>query len=406
MARGLLAEGSIPMATYAIHADKFFLPGGPAQGGFLTVNDDKFGIWSAEAPEGLEVRDYTGSWIAPGYVDTHIHGFGGHATSDADAAGIIASSEALAKRGTTSWLPTTFTESAEHIGDCCEAIADAADKAEGLGLEYRGAHIQGIYLEGPFFTMEHVGAQDPAYLCDPSYELFCEWQRRARGRIVKSAFAPERDGSVEYAGKLDAAGIIACIGHSGAVYEQAIAAVNAGASVFVHTYNGMRGLHHRQPGVLGCALSAPSTYAEVICDGRHVVPASIKVLLEAKGWHHSVIVSDCLGCGGMPEGHYVSGGLPVVMKEGLCYLENEDGSLGNIAGSTTTLAEEVRNLVDWGLASAEDAIRMATEIPAQSARMGNRCGSIRPHRDADFVVLDHTLKLKETYLAGESLGEL
>ena len=389
------------MATYAIKADRFFLPGSSVDGGYLTVSDGVFGTWSAQAPEGVEVRDYTGSWIAPGMVDTHIHGFYNHATIDADAAGINASSEALARCGTTSWVPTTFTDDAEHIGECCAAIAKAD---EVRGADFRGAHIQGIYLEGPFFTMKHVGAQNPAYLIDPSYEVFAKWQNAAGGRIVKSALAPEREGSEAYIAALDAEGVVTSIGHSDATYEEALAAVNAGATCFVHTYNGMRGLHHREPGTLGCAMATPETYAEVICDGKHVQPAAIKALVRAKGWQHSVLITDCLGCGGMPEGHYMSGGLPVVMKDGLCYLENEDGSIGNIAGSVLTLARGVKNGVDWGIASADEAIRMATEVAARSARIDARCGSIKPARDADFVVFDHELNLRETYLAGESLG--
>ena len=292
-------------------------------------------------------------------------------------------------------------ESVESIGRACRAIAEAD---ESRGDDFVGAHIQGIYLEGPFFTMKHVGAQNPEYLIDPSYEVFKGWQEKAGGRIVKSALAPERDGSEAYIAALDAEGVVTSIGHSDATYEEALAAVNAGATCFVHTYNGMRGLHHREPGTLGCAMSTPETYAEVICDGKHVQPAAIKALVRAKGWQHSVLITDCLGCGGLPEGHYMSGGLPVVMDGGLCYLENEDGTKGNIAGSVLTLARGVKNIVDWGVASADEAIRMATEVAARSARIDGVCGSIKPGRDADFVVFDHELNLRETYLAGETLG--
>ena len=389
------------MGTYAIKAEKFVLPGALMGPGYLTVEGGAFGAYSDEAPAGAEVLDLSGKWVAPGFVDTHIHGFYNHATTDCDAEGINISSAELARRGTTSWLPTTFTESPEHIRAACAAIAQADEER---GPEFAGAHIQGIYLEGPFFTQKHVGAQNPEYLIDPSYEVFKGWQEKAGGRIVKSALAPERDGSEAYIAALDAEGVVTSIGHSDATYEEALAAVNAGATCFVHTYNGMRGLHHREPGTLGCAMSTPETYAEVICDGKHVQPAAIKALVRAKGWQHSVLITDCLGCGGMPEGHYMSGGLPVVMKDGLCYLENEDGSIGNIAGSVLTLARGVKNVVDWGIASADEAIRMATEVAARSARIDARCGSIKPGRDADFVVFDHELNLRETYLAGESLG--
>lgn len=389
------------MSSYAIRADKFFLPAGAAKGGYLTVSDGKFGSWSAEAPEGVEVRDYTGSWIAPGMVDTHIHGFYGHATTDNDADGVNASSLALAKHGTTSWLPTTFTQSADDLAESCAAIAKADDARD---ADFLGARIQGIFLEGPFFTTKHVGAQNPKFLIDPSVEVFDRWQKASENRIVKSALAAEKPGALDYIAQLDAKGIVTAIGHSDATFDEALAAVNAGATCFVHTYNGMRGLHHREPGIVGCAMSTPDTYAEIICDGRHVKPAAIRALVQAKGWQHVVLITDCLGCGGLPEGNYMSGGLPVVLENNLCYLRNEDGSKGSIAGSVLTLARGVKNMVDWEIVTADQAIRMATEVPARSAHVDGRCGFIKPGRDADFVVFDPELNLRETYVGGVSVG--
>lgn len=384
------------MSTYAIKADKFFLPAGPQLGGYLMVEDGVFGAWQADKPS-CEIKDYTGSWIAPGMVDTHIHGFYNHSTTDNDPEGIDISSTELARRGTTSWLPTTFTDGVEQIKDACAAIAQAD---EGRGPDFCGARIQGIYLEGPFFTMKHVGAQNPAYLIDPSEEVFDQWQEAASGRIVKSAMAAERDGAAAYAAALNAKGVVTSIGHSDATYDECVAAINAGASCFTHTYNGQRGLHHREPGVVGAAMTTPETYAEIICDGKHVNPAAIKALLQAKGWQHTVLITDCLGCGGMPEGSYTSGGMDVIMKDNLCWLA--DGK--SIAGSVLTLAQGVKNIVDWGIASADIAIRMATEVPARSAHIEDKCGSIMPGRDADFVVFDHELTLVETYVGGQSVG--
>ena len=380
------------MSGFAIRASRFVLPGAVMGDGYLPVEDGIFGCWQEEAP-GCEVLDRTGCWVAPGFVDTHIHGFFGHATTDADPAGIDASSIELARRGTTSWLPTTFTSSVDEIRDDCAAIAQAD---EGRGSGFLGARVQGIYLEGPFFTIKHVGAQNPAYLRDPDVAIFDSWQEAAGGRIVKSALAPERSGSLAYVAALDAKGVVTCIGHSDATYEQALAAVNAGASCFVHTYNGQRGLHHRDPGVVGCAMTTPSTYAEIICDGRHVTPAAIKALVDAKGWRNVALITDCLGCGGLPEGEYMSGGLEVELRDGLCYLRGTD----SIAGSVLTLAKGVKNMADWNIVTPEQAIRMGTEVPARSARIDARCGSIKPGRTADFVVLEPDLTLLETYLGG------
>ena len=384
------------MSTFAIKADKFVLPGATMQGGYLTVADGVFGAWTAEAPD-CEIRDYTGCIVGPGLVDTHIHGFFNHATSDRYAEGINISSVELARRGTTAWLPTTFTESVEDIAASCEAIAQAD---ESRGEDFVGARIAGIYLEGPFFTMKHVGAQNPKFLIDPSVEVFEQWQEKAGGRIVKSALAPERDGACPYCAALAAMGVVTAIGHSDATYDEAIAAVNAGASCFVHTYNGQRGLHHRDPGVVGCAMTSQNTYAEIICDGRHVVPAAIKALVDAKGWDRTVLITDCLGCGGMPEGEYMSGGMPVVMKGGLCYLRNEDGTTGSIAGSVLTLAEGVKNVVDWQIVTDEQAIRMATEVAARSAHVEDQVGLILPGRPADLTIFRADMTLAGTFVGG------
>ena len=226
--------------------------------------------------------------------------------------------------------------------------------------------------------------------------MFHEWQEQAGGRIIKSALAAEKPGACRYIAQLDAEGVVTAIGHSDATYDESLAAVNAGATCFVHTYNGQRGLHHREPGVLGCAMTTPNTFAEIICDGKHVVPAAIKALVEAKGWQHTVLITDCLGCGGMPEGKYMSGGLPVVLKDNLCWLAD----MSSIAGSVLTLVRGVKNMVDWGIVTAEQALRMGSEIPARSVRIDDRCGFIKPGRLADFIVLDSELNLVDTYVGG------
>lgn len=380
------------MSTYALSNAHFVLPGRVMDDGYLTVVDGHFGSWQAQEPA-CEIVDCGGRWVAPGFVDTHIHGFYNHATTDCDAEGINISSAELVRRGTTSWIPTTFTEAPENIRAACAAIAEAD---EARGTEFMGARIQGIYLEGPFFTQKHVGAQNPAFLIDPAYDLYVDWQQAAGGRIVKSALAPEHDGSIEYISALAAEGIVTSIGHSDATFEQALAAVNAGTTCFTHTYNGMRGLHHRDPGIVGCAMVTPETYAEVIADGHHVMPAAVEALVRAKGWDHVVLITDCLGCGGMPAGEYMSGGLPVVMRDGACYLR--DGS--SLAGSVAVMCDVVKNVYDWNIVSAEQAIRMGTEVAARSAHIDDRCGSIVPGRHADFVILNNDLTLAETYLGG------
>lgn len=384
------------MSTYAVYAERFVLPSSLVGPGYLLVDDGMFAGFTTEKPEGT-ILDYSGHWIAPGLVDTHIHGFFNHATTDIDPAGIQEASLELARRGTTAWLPTTFTESPQSIASACAAIAEA-DKTR---LEdFCGAHIAGIFLEGPFFTLKHVGAQNPDFLIDPDIEVFNTWQQQAEGRIVKSALAPERDGACEYISEVDAQGVVACIAHTDATYDEALAAVQAGAKCFIHTYNGMRGLHHRDPGVVGCAMTTPDTYAEVICDGHHVHKAAVDALIRAKGWDHVVLVTDCLACGGLPEGEYMSGGMEVEMRGGVCYLRGKE----NLAGSVATLAGVVKQVFDWGLVTAEQALRMGSEVAAKSARIEERFGYIAPGRTADFIVVTPELELKDTFVCGRRVS--
>lgn len=375
------------MDTYAIRADRFFLPSRTSGIGYLTVEDGRFGRFSPQAPD-CRIIDRTGMWVAPGLVDTHIHGFLGYDVLDGDTKGVGMVSRGLAAYGVTSWMPTALTASVEQIGDACASVAIADDTG--------GAHVRGIFLEGPFFTERHKGAQNPKYFQDPSVDVFDGWQERAQGLVKKIAIAPERTGSVAFTEALAARGVHVALAHSDATYEQAMAAVDAGADVFVHTYNGMSPLHHREPGMVGAAMTSHGTYAEVICDGMHVRPPAVRALVKAKGVDHTVLVTDCLRCGGMPDGNYYLGEFPIMVQGGAARLKEG----GNLAGSILTLDQAMRNVVDWNIATVEQAVRMASEIPARANGLADRCGSLRPGLDADFVVLDRDLTVRETYVSG------
>lgn len=383
------------MDTFAIVSQELVLPSGIDGFGYLVIEDGKFGGVSVRRPEGMPIVDRTDCWVAPGFVDTHIHGFAGCDVMDCDPESIHTITSELAKRGTTSWLATTLTAGAQKTGEACASVAQAVEAQRDDPL-FVGTRTQGIFLEGPFFTEAHKGAQDPRYLADPSIELLDEWQAQARGLIRKTALAPERDGAERYISQATAQGVVAAIGHSSATYGQAAAAVLAGASVVVHTFNGMDDLGHRDPGIVGCAMTSQGVYAELICDGKHVDPVACEALVRSKGWEHVVLITDCLSCGGLPDGSYYIGELPIELRAGAAYLKNG----GNLAGSTLTLVDAVRNVVSWGIVTAEQAIRMASEVPARANGIADRCGAILPGRDADLVVLDRELNLVETYVGG------
>lgn len=382
------------MARYALKAQRFFLPGGPTGPGYLEVCDRVFGRFSKEAPEGLEVRDLGGSWVAPGLVDVHIHGFLDHDVMDGSEESLAAMAAELPRTGTTSFLATTLTAPVDETTRACQVVGDHVDAP-------KAAKVEGVHLEGPFFTEKHKGAQNGAYLIDPSAELLETWIDACAGKAVKTDLAPERAGAAAYCAKAVELGCVVAIGHSDATYDEAKACVDAGATVFVHTYNGMSGFTHREPGMVGCALSTPETYAELICDGHHVHPAAAKVAIRAKGVDHVVLITDCMRAGGMPEGDYLLGELPVVVKDGTARLKEG----GNLAGSILELDRAVKNVVDWGLVSPAEAVQMATLNPARSAGIDDVCGQILPGRDADLCVFTPSMEHVATYVAGELAWE-
>ena len=378
------------MSAYSVKAGGFVLADRLAEGGYLAIEDGCFGAWSNEAPEGVEILDLRDAIVAPGFVDTHIHGFAGHDVMDCDADGMRTVSRELARRGTTSWLPTTLTASFEETGRACASVAEAAHGCE-------GARIQGIFLEGPFFTEKHKGAQNPKYLCDPDLAWLDAWQELAEGLIRKSALAPEREGVADYIAGCRGRGVVAALGHSAATFDEAAAGVDAGGTVFVHTFNGMPEFTHREPGVVGAALTLEGTYCEVIADGMHSHPRAVDLLVRSRGWQSVVLITDCLSCGGLPDGDYMLGELPIVLSGGLARLRDA----GNIAGSTLTMLKAVQNIVAWGIATPEQALRMASEVPARSCGIDGCCGIIASGRTADFVALSPDLDLRAVYMAGE-----
>lgn len=377
------------MTTY-IKADKFFYPFETKVGGYLEIKDGKFGNHVSDIPADAEVVDYSGHTIAPGLVDTHIHGFAGVDVMDNDIDGVLTKmSEGLLATGVTSFLPTTLTGNHELLKEVSKGLGDNYKEA-------KGAKIQGIYFEGPYFTEEYKGAQNPIYFSNPSVDEFHEWQEAAGGLIKKIALAPERDGVEEFVNTVTDEGVVVALGHSNGTLEEATKAVQAGASVWVHAYNGMRGLTHREVGMVGSMFELPHTYAELICDGHHVHPKACDILIKQKGHDHVAMITDCMRAGGQPDGDYMLGEFPVIVENGTARLK--DG--GNLAGSILRLKDGIKNIVEWGLASPEEAVMMASLIPAISCKIDDKCGKIKAGRDADFIVLDNDLELVSTWVDG------
>ncbi|PGZ74072.1 N-acetylglucosamine-6-phosphate deacetylase [Bacillus sp. AFS029637] len=372
-----------------IFADQFFLEGRVTGPGFLEIKDGKFGVFSENKPEeAAEIIEYAGHWIAPGLVDTHIHGFRNHDVMDNNFEGLDQISVGLLSCGVTSFLPTTLTSSVELLNHVVEMIGANYTKVQ-------GAKIKGIFLEGPFFTEKHKGAQNTKYFCDSSVDMLKDWQKLSNDSIKKIAIAPERKGAVEFIEYAAREDIVVALAHSDATYEEAKQAVEKGASIFVHTFNGMSPLHHREPGMVGAAMNLKDVFVEIICDGHHVHPVASNILMNVRGRENVVMVSDCMMAGGMSEGTYQLGEFPVKVKDGMARLEN-----GSLAGSILQLKDAVKNVVDWGIAAPEEAIYMASTAPAKSIQLDSECGKIAEGYAADFIVLTPAMDLAATYLDG------
>ena len=357
----------------------------------ILIEDKKIKkILSSDELEGKDVIDYKDSIICPGFVDTHVHGFCGHDFMDKSDEGLRSICRDILKAGVTSILPTTLTASEDDIMEVVRIVKDNKDAY--------GAKIQGIFLEGPFFTEKYKGAQNPSYFLKPEIEKLRKWQEIAGGMIKKVALAPELEGSEEFVKKAREMGIYVALGHSDASYDEAKSAVDAGANIFVHTYNGMSGLHHRNPGMVGAAMTLEDVFAELICDGHHVHPVAADVLIRSRGYESVALISDCMMAGGMPVGKYKLGDYDVVLDGETVRLKE-----GNLAGSVLKMRDAVKNLVKWGIASPFEAIQMGTQVPAKSVGIDNVCGVIEEGRTADILVLDDEFSIVDVYLNGEKV---
>lgn len=367
-------------------ASKIFTENEILEDSFMIVEDGKIKEFSKTYLGDYE--DLTGKYIAPGLVDTHVHGYKNADVTEAEVGALNIMSKGMLEMGVTSFLPTTLTSSVEQLNKALEVI----------GKEYKdveGAKVKGIFMEGPFFTEKYKGAQNPAYMSDPSIEKLRKWQEISGGIIKKIAIAPERNGVIEFVKEAKEMGIYVALAHSDATYDEAIAAVDAGANIFIHLYNGMRGLHHREPGMVGAAM-ASDAFAELICDGHHVHPAAANVAMRAKGHNKIILITDCMKAGGMPEGRYNLGEFPVTVKDGTARLDS-----GNLAGSILDLKDGVKNVYNWNIANLRQAIDMATKVAAESVGIEDECGILKEGRDADFIVLTEDLELERTYLDGD-----
>jgi len=350
-------------------------------------------------PDGC--RDYVahGATIVPGFVDVHIHGAGGHDVMEGNAKALNRVAEVLARHGTTSFLATTVTAPVEDTTRSLEGIARyIRDHQAGPRGEHASAEIVGVHLEGPFISRQQRGVHPPDDILKPSIPLFDQFFHAAGGLVRLITIAPENPGALELIAHAVSKGVVVGIGHTDADFDQARAGIKAGARHAVHMFNAMRAFTHRDPGVIAAILTDPEITAEIIADGVHVSAPAMQVLLLAKGLDQVLLVSDGIAATGMRDGCYRLGTSEVDVAGGVA--RNKEGKL---AGSTLTLDRALRTMVSLGV-PLEDAVRMATILPARRLGLAGKKGMLVVGADADIVALSPDLRVAGVMTRGIGLG--
>ncbi len=346
----------------------------------------------APAPPDCERVDLAGKMLVPGFVDIHTHGGGGVDVNAADGEGFARISRFFAAQGTTAWLCSILTDTEEAtlrtIGHARAAMAGPLT----------GARLAGIHLEGPFLAPEYKGAMPGYLLREGDADLFYKYQTAADGAVKYITVAPEVPGVVDMIRAISG-DVTVAIGHSGADYETAIAAIDAGARAATHTFNAMGLFHQHRPAIMGAVLER-DVVCEAICDGRHLHPGTVRMLLSCKGWDRVAAVTDSIQAAGLPDGNYKLGVNDVVVRDGDAVLADT----GVRAGSTLTTGQALKNLVRFTGQSVERVLPLLTRTPARLVGLDSK-GVIAPGMDADLTVLDEALNVRAAYVAGTCVYE-
>lgn len=392
------------MPAIAIYASRILTPHEELGDGVIIVEGSQItGVGHRDEiriPSGAVDYVAKGLTIAPGFVDLHIHGAGGHDVMEADERALDRITSTVARYGTTSLVATTVTAPIESTCRSLQGIASyirAHEKPDENGR--LAAEILGMHLEGPFINPVRRGVHPQNAIAEPSIEVLNEFIGASDGLVRILTLAPELPGALQLIQAAVSAGLVAAMGHTDADYDQARAAIHAGARHAVHTYNAMRPFSHRDPGILGAIMTDPEVTAEIIADGVHVAVAAIQVLLGAKGFDTVLLVSDGIAATGMRDGNYRLGDFEVSVKDGVA--RNSEGKL---AGSTLTLDRALRNLVALGVPLLE-AIRMATLHPARRLGLGGKKGVIAAGADADLIALTPDLRIAGVMTRGVGLAQ-
>jgi N-acetylglucosamine-6-phosphate deacetylase len=348
-----------------------------------------FGTRGDGLPQHNEHYDLPGALLAPAMLDIHVHGAAGHDVMEGTAEGVAPVSTLLAQHGVGAWLPTLVTAAVDRTLYALDGLATLIEEKS-----LPGAAPLGVHLEGPFISYAKRGVHPPEYLQAPSVELFDRFWQAARGTVRLITIAPELPGALELISQAASLGVRVSLGHSDATAVEARAGIAAGGVSATHTYNAMRGLEHREPGILGTVLDDENLYAEIIADGKHVDPVAVRIFWREKGPSRAILITDGLSATGMPEGHYTLGGFDVEVKGGVGWHD------GIVAGSVLTMDRAVSNFASFTHAPLSTVARLASANPAAMIGCADSHGAIVAGRRADVIAFSPEGQLVATCIAG------
>ena len=377
---------------YYIYVGKVYTENQVLTNKYILIADGVFADISDSPTHDYAIIDYAQQSMIPGLIDLHVHGREGCDVMDAKMSSISTISSSLAKHGVTGFLATTVTASWEKTLKAFNIVGKA------VATDMPGAQVLGAYNEGLFFTETHKGAHNQDYFLPLTKQRIDDILQASNNSLKVMAMAPEFEDSVDNISYLRENGVKVMLGHTNANFEQTEKALCCGASGGVHIFNGMSGVHHRDPGCAGAVLMNKDALAEVIADGIHLHPTIMQLIYRLKGQDKIALISDCINAGGYPDGIYQLGELEVIVEAGVARTKS-----GSLAGSTLTLNKGVLNMANLAEIPLLEAINMASIVPAKHLDLENEIGSIALGKKANFAIVNEDLTVETTIISGRTV---
>ncbi|WP_299017853.1 N-acetylglucosamine-6-phosphate deacetylase [uncultured Photobacterium sp.] len=377
---------------YALFPDRVFTPAGIVTDTYVVIADGKIEALTSQQPTDCMVTCLEGQSLMPGFIDIHIHGRQGADVMDATDAALQQIADALPKTGVVGWVGTTVTAPWQDILDALSQVRSYIEQPQ---PQQQGAELLGSFLEGPYFTEPHRGSHPPAYLKSPTTTELEQLKEAAGESLIRAAVAPEADGAMQAISWMTENKIKTSIAHTDATFDQVTDAYHRGADCGVHLFNGMRGLHHREPGCCGAVLYH-DMLAELIADGIHVNSVMMQLAYRMKGYQGIALITDCMRAGGLEDGEYQLGAQTITVTHG-----EARSPCGSLAGSTCSLDQALRNMVFESQVPVWEAVQMASAVPARYLGLADRLGGIAEGMDASLTVMNEDLQVQGTLIKGQ-----